>query len=260
MRASSADILRLCAYTNTSVTSRRLVTLFNALPAPLPSPESSEAPLQLSVLLRIASLAKAHPDDLSIVAPSLLRLPSYLSNWALVTSDAGAASVAEVATTLAEGGRPQDALSVALAYLRSAGALPEAVAPIAVKLALSLPDFFDWDALESLQPVKSWLASSRGQAQASLLSALKSGDAKTAVSAVAAGDYDTQTQERIEKKAKLVALAELFSQRIGGEVRYEEIGDKLGLPGSIEEDDGIEVEEWVINGAPPFWLVLDLVC
>lgn len=245
------------------------MTLFNALPAPLPTQGSTDSPLQLSILLRLASLAKAHTDDLSIVAPSLLRLPSYLSTWALVGSSTGAQAVAEVSSTLSAGGRTDDAFAVALAYLRSAGSLSEPVAPIAVNLALSLPDFFDWEVLESLDPVKSYLASSSGSAksQAALLQALKAGDAKAVSSALSSADFDAQTKERIEKKAKLVALAELCAPRVGGEVKYEEIKERLGLAGSIEEDDGMEVEEWVINGKPTLFqagieckLTRDFVC
>lgn len=247
MRESSV----ICLATGSHKQFARLVTLFNASPAPAPS-EQADVPLQLTILLRLASLGASHPDDLSLVAPSLLRLPSYLSTWSLASSPTGASAVEKVASVLSQNDRPSDAFALVLDYLRIPGAVADPVAATAVKLALTSPDFFDWRAVESIEPVKSYLSSNPSGTHAQLLRALDDGNVSQVEKVLAGSDgFDGREKETVVKKAKLLSLAELCGKRVGGQVTYEEVAEALGLQGSIEDDDGMQVEEWIING-PPF--------
>lgn len=239
-----------------------LFTLFNALPAPTAAPESSN-PLQLSILCRLADMASLHPEDLTILLPSLLRLPSYLTQWNLVESPTGVAAIERVIRVCEQGGKLDDAFNLGIVYL-SSPALNSAnvcrevdrVASLAVNLALTLPECYEWDLLEDVCPINRYLNSNPEgkQTYQKLITMFKSPstnfdqiEQELNSNAHLQKVLTPEAKARVQRKARLLSLTDLCSTRIGGEVKYSEVKECLGLTVPIEEDDGMEVEEWVIN-------------
>ncbi|KNZ52167.1 eukaryotic translation initiation factor 3 subunit M [Puccinia sorghi] len=239
-----------------------LFTLFNALPAPS-APTENYVPLQLTILSRLVDMAASHLEDLAILLPSLLRLPSYLTQWKLVSSPVGISTIEKVIRLCEQGGRLEDAFNLSILYLSSPDFSKghrcidaDRVATQAVKLSLTLPNCYDWDLLEDVVPISQYLKSNpEGQATYSkLISLMKSPSTKfDQIEKELTSNAKLQTalpqevKTLVQKKARLLTLTDLCGSRIGGEVKYSEVKDCLGLTIPIEEDDGMEVEEWVIN-------------
>ncbi|KAG0149022.1 hypothetical protein CROQUDRAFT_361222 [Cronartium quercuum f. sp. fusiforme G11] len=239
-----------------------LFTLFNALPAPTANSEN-ETPFQLVVLSKLTDMGSTHPEDLNLLLPSLLRVPSYLTQWGLVSSPNGVKLLAKVIRVLQQGGKHTDAFNLAIAYLSSpalaktdASGELEGVVEQAINLALTLPDCYDWDVLDNIRPIAHYVQSTTigKQRYQTLFGLLKSPTTKyqqiedeLKSNTHLAPLISDQMRSRIERKARLLTLTELCAGRVGGEVTYAEVQTTLGLETPTEEDDGMEVEEWVIN-------------
>jgi len=239
-----------------------LFTLFNALPAPS-APTANYVPLQLTILSRLVDMAASHLEDLAILLPSLLRLPSYLTQWKLVSSPIGITTIEKVIRLCEQGGRLEDAFNLSILYLSSPDFSKghrcidaDRVATQAVKLSLTLPNCYDWDLLEDVVPISQYLKSNpEGQATYSkLISLLRSPSTKfdqiekeLTSNAKLQTALPAEAKNLVQRKARLLTLTDLCGSRVGGEVKYSEVKDCLGLTVPIEEDDGMEVEEWVIN-------------
>ncbi|PLW22086.1 hypothetical protein PCANC_28886 [Puccinia coronata f. sp. avenae] len=239
-----------------------LFTLFNALPAPR-EPTEKSIPLQLTILSRLADMAASHPEDLAILLPSLLRLPSYLTQWNLVNSSVGVTTIEKVIQLCAQGGKLEDAFNLSILYLSSPDlsredrcADADRVAAQAVKLSLSLPKCYDWDLLEDVVPISQYLKSNPDgkTTYSKLISLLKSPTTKfdqieqeLKSNAQLQSALSEDAKSWVKRKSRLLSLTDLCGSRVGGEVKYFEVKECLGLTVPIEEDDGMEVEEWVIN-------------
>ncbi|OAV98355.1 hypothetical protein PTTG_00402 [Puccinia triticina 1-1 BBBD Race 1] len=239
-----------------------LFTLFNALPAPT-APTDNAPPLQLTILSRLADMAASHPEDLVILLPSLLRLPTYLTQWGLLSSPVGVATIEKVIQLCEQGGKLEDAFNLSILYLSSPALSNETscadvarVSAQAVKLSLTLPNSYDWDLLEDVVPISQYLNSnSEGKTTyLKLISLLKSPSTKfdqieleLKSNAKLQSALSEDTKNWVQRKARLLTLTDLCGNRVGGEVKYSEVKECLGLTVPIEEDDGMEVEEWVIN-------------
>ncbi|KAH9452269.1 hypothetical protein MJO29_008735 [Puccinia striiformis f. sp. tritici] len=240
-----------------------LFTLFNALPAPL-TPTENNIPLQLTILSRLADMATSHPEDLVILLPSLLRLPTYLTQWNLLSSPVGVDTIEKVIRLCEQGGKLEDAFNLSILYLSSPALSKkenrcgdiDRVSALAVKLCLTIPNCYDWDLLEDISPIHEYLNSNpEGQtAYLKLISLLKSPstkfdeiEAELKSNAKLQDALSEEATSRIQRKARLLTLTDLCGNRVGSEVKYSEVKECLGLTVPIEEDDGMEVEEWVIN-------------
>ncbi|POY72941.1 hypothetical protein BMF94_4017 [Rhodotorula taiwanensis] len=107
-----------------------------------------------------------------------------------------------------------------------------------------LPSQADLDAAiagSTLLPASSTSSSSSAAASSSSASPLSSS---------AAASPTRLDRAQLERKIKLVKLAQLCEDKVGGQVRYEEIQKQLGLKKASDDDDddeGEEVETWVID-------------
>lgn len=231
---------------------------------PAPAVGSQGIPLQLKVLSKLTELGSTRLEDLNLLLPSLLRTPAYLSQWGLVSSSLGINLIEKIMGVLQQGGKHADAFNLGIGYL----SLPEfteassseelnAVAEQSIKLALFLPDCYDWDVLDDIQPIFRYIHTHQvgKQRYQTLFGLLKSPTTKyqqveseLKSNTHLAPTISDQIRTRIERKARLLTLTELCGARVGGEVTYAEVQASLGLQTPTEEDDGMEVEEWVING------------
>ncbi|MBW0469511.1 hypothetical protein O181_009226 [Austropuccinia psidii MF-1] len=239
-----------------------IFTLFNALPGPH-SVSEDRLPLQLTIFSRLADLVALHPEDLNILLPTLLRLPSYLTQWGLVSSKAGISVITQVIRLCEQGGKPQDAFNLSLVYLSSPSLANQAqcaeidqVVEYFLKLTLSLPDCYEWDLLDDIVPIDRYLHSNPTgkERYQNLINLLKSPSTKfqevekeLKSNTHLHHSLSEEVQLQVQKKARLLCLTEMCASRVGGEVKYSEVKDCLGLKVPIEEDDGMEVEEWVID-------------
>ncbi|POW16789.1 hypothetical protein PSTT_01078, partial [Puccinia striiformis] len=198
-----------------------LFTLFNALPAPL-TPTENNIPLQLTILSRLADMATSHPEDLVILLPSLLRLPTYLTQWNLLSSPVGVDTIEKVIRLCEQGGKLEDAFNLSILYLSSP--------------ALSKKENRGQTAYLKLISLLKSPSTKFDEIEAELKSNAKLQDA-----------LSEEATSRIQRKARLLTLTDLCGNRVGSEVKYSEVKECLGLTVPIEEDDGMEVEEWVIN-------------
>ncbi|GAA5920314.1 hypothetical protein JCM6882_006493 [Rhodosporidiobolus microsporus] len=220
-----------------------LATLFNALPPSLPAPK-------LHTLTALAAFA-AQNDDAAVLAPTLAALPTIFASLAPSLSAAGEAdkAVLSIASALAAHGAQAEARNVLEAHLSSASTTEASesrgkLADLLVALTLSAPDVYD------LTPLSSPSLTPASAALAALVDIFLRGD----VAAFASASIPTVEVEgveldraQLEKKLRLVKLAELCSERVGETVGYAEIKEVLALSGSGAEDEGEEVETWVID-------------
>ncbi|GAA5905069.1 hypothetical protein JCM5296_000465 [Sporobolomyces johnsonii] len=232
-----------------------LATLFNSLPSTLHS-------LRLTTFLKLVAYA-AQNDDFAVIAPALAQFESWLLDWGFGPGshgeEEGNAAVSQVAEALISKGKQTEARTLLVSHLSSPSAVkgqastPSAsaskLASTLIALSLAVPDVYDFTALSpSATPA---VASPSVPALAQLLQIFQSGD----LAAFSSFDFSAVSQvstgvvldkEQLEKKLKLVKLAELCSERVGQTVGYGEIAQALGLNPS-SEDEGEEVETWVID-------------
>lgn len=242
-----------------------VATLFNALPVPAPASAATSslpAQLRLSVLLKLVAYAAAN-DDLAVVRPALARFEQWLAEWGYGPGTAGEeegnAAVLKVVTALAATGQQAEARALLLSHLAQPSAVAgsalspsssaAALATQVIVLSLALADVFDVSALSTLPSVSSPSVPALKQ----LLDIFQSGDVQkfdqfAAANAAVLAEHSLD-RAALERKLKLLALAELCSTRVGELVAYSEIATALRL-GSSAKDDGEEVETWVIDGTP----------
>ncbi|KAK4705798.1 translation initiation factor 3 subunit M, partial [Phenoliferia sp. Uapishka_3] len=239
-----------------------VATLFNTLPVPTPSSsESSNLPasLRLSVLLKLIAYASAN-DDFAVIRPALAKFESWLIEWGFGPGTSGEeegnAAVLQVVTTLAAKGQKVEARTLLLSHLSAPSAVAgksitpsssaAALATQVIVLSLALPDVFDVSSLSTLPSVSSPSVPELKM----LLDIFQSGDV-AAFEAFAKSNAQVLADHKLnpsvlERKLKLLALAELCSKRVGELVAYSEIATALRLASSAS-DDGEEVETWVID-------------
>lgn len=240
---------------NPSLSSRyaSLAILFNSLP-------STVSNLRLTVLLKLITFAAAH-DDFSVIAPALARLESWLLEWGFGPGtpgeEEGNAAVSTVVGALIAKSKLAEARSILLAHLSSPSAVqgtsssPSAsgakLASQLITLSLALPSVYDFSALSAIPAV----ASPSTPALAELLAIFQQGDVAAFEKFVGGNksvlDEQKLEQQQLETKLKLLALAELCSKKVGETVTYDEIAEALRLQAGAD-DDGEEVETWVIDG------------
>ncbi|GAA5951230.1 hypothetical protein JCM21900_004382 [Sporobolomyces salmonicolor] len=232
-----------------------LATLFNSLPSTLHS-------LRLATFLKLVAYA-AQNDDFAVIAPALAKFESWLLDWGFGPGshgeEEGNAAVSQVAEALISKGKQTEARTLLVSHLSSPSTVkgqastPSAsaskLASTLIALSLAVPDVYDFTALSS--SALPAVAHPSVPALAQLLQIFQSGD----LAAFSSFDFSTVSQaatgvvldkEQLEKKLKLVKLAELCSERVGQTVAYGEIAQALGLNASTE-DEGEEVETWVID-------------
>ncbi|GAA6033311.1 hypothetical protein JCM8097_006686 [Rhodosporidiobolus ruineniae] len=219
-----------------------LTTLFNAL-------STSAVDSKLAVLTRLVAFAAAN-DDVAVLAPVLSALPAVFAALADgLSAQKRDATVLAIVRALVGRGAASEARKVAEAHLRAVAAAGEKtpeqgqLADAVVALSLAAADVYDLSRLSSLSPA----TASLGQLVAIFLNgdvaAFSSFDFGAVAEAVEGVSLD---KDQLEKKLKLVKLAELCSERVGETVAYEEIREVLQLA-KAGEDDGEEVETWVID-------------
>ncbi|GAA5854836.1 hypothetical protein JCM8547_004089 [Rhodosporidiobolus lusitaniae] len=224
-----------------------LATLFNSLPASVPLPK-------LAVLQKLVQFASAH-DDVAVLSPVLSSLPAIFAALQLDAQKTDE-TVLELVKALLQNGASKEARQVAEAHLsapsssaqQQSGEARGELANTLVALSLAAGDVYDFSPLSS----SSFAPSS--PALQSLLSIFLSGD----LSAFSQFQFSSVSsfvpgveleKDQLEKKLKLVKLAELCSERVGEQVKYGEIRTVLGLSVGQEEaaEEGEEVETWVID-------------
>ncbi|GAA6052443.1 hypothetical protein JCM3770_001115 [Rhodotorula araucariae] len=224
-----------------------LATLFNALPA-------DAADLRLTLLLKLVAFAASN-DDLAVVAPALAKLEHWLAQWNL-GPDRSNAAVGEIASALVAKGHANEARALLLSHLSGSGAgasASESAAPLAstlVALSLAAPDVYDFHALSparlpALAALPAPLAALLQRFQAPAASSASEPFAPEALTATPGVEL---AAEPLQKKLRLVALAELCADRVGATVAYSEIARACGVQAeSGSEDESEEVEGWVID-------------
>jgi len=234
-------------------------TIFNSLPTPPHATINSASTLRLAVLIKLVNYAASN-DDFAVISPALAQLESWLVQWGfgLGTSgeEEGNAAVSQVVSALVSKGQAEQARTILLAHLAAGSAVEgQAKTPSAsaaklasqlISITLSIPSVFDLSSLGSLPAV----AAPSVPALSTLLAIFQSGDvaAFTAFIKAEASVLAEQKLEadQLEHKLRLLALAELCSTRVGESVSYSQVAEALKL--SAVNDDGEEVETWVIDG------------
>lgn len=237
---------------STPVRYTALATVFNALPL------TAASTLKLSILLKLIGYACSN-EDFPIIKPVLTRFESWLVEWGFGFGshgeEEGNAAIADVVKSLSRG-KKAEARSILLTHLSSPSAVPgtavttsassTVLASRLIALSLAQPDYFDFSTLCTIPAVATPSVKELG----TLLGIFTSGDVGAFDKFVADHATVLEAQEldagSLGRKLKLLALAELCSERVGDLVTYEEIATALRLGGM--GDDGEEVETWVIDG------------
>ncbi|KAH9819602.1 hypothetical protein DFH28DRAFT_29989 [Melampsora americana] len=235
-----------------------LFTLFNALPAPI----ENQTPLQLEVFNKLTEMSLTNSEDLNLLLPTFLKVPRYLDQWNLTKSDQSIRLIEKILDLLDQGSKTKDALNLAMVYLSSPcfksidstyQTKLEHLIEQAIKFSLSLKDCYRWDLLDEIEPISNYIQfNSIGQTKyQSLLNLLKSNQSNHQSIEDLLNSNSTQLSQSIKDsikfKSKLLTLTDLCSQRVGGHISYPEVKHALGLVNQVDEEDGMEVEEWIIN-------------
>lgn len=232
-----------------------LATLFNSLP-------SSSGPLnqlQLAILLKLISFAASN-DDFAVILPAVNKLESYLLSWGFGPGtqgeEEGNAAVSQVVEVLVKKGKFAEARSLLVSHLSSPSAVEgksatpsssaSELASSLIALSLSLPDVYDFASLTTSRFPS--LASPSSSDLKQILEIFQQGDLSRfqSVSFPVSVASLTLEKEQLEKKLRLIKLAELCSERVGETVEYGEIAKALDLQTSGDEE-GEQVETWVID-------------
>ncbi|GAA5836564.1 hypothetical protein JCM11251_007111 [Rhodosporidiobolus azoricus] len=220
-----------------------LATLFNALP-------SSLSTAKLETLTALVSFAASN-DDAPVLAPTLASLPAIFAALSLPTPADADKTVLALAQALASHGAREEARRVLESHLSQKGQAHEQtaekgqLADLFVALSLAAPTVYD------LAPLASLPSPPASPALAKLLSLFLTGDLSSFssfdFSSLPAIEGASLEKDVLEKKIRLVKLAELCAERVGETVSYKEIQETLGLDQQSGEDEGEEVETWVID-------------
>ncbi|KAM0754154.1 hypothetical protein T439DRAFT_298640 [Meredithblackwellia eburnea MCA 4105] len=241
-----------------------VATIFNGLPVPSSTStdsSSTTASLRLSVLLKLIAYAAGN-DDFTVIRPPLSRFVSWLVEWGFARGtpgeEEGNAAVSQVVSALTSKGKNAEARSILLAHLSTPSAVAgsstspsssaAALASETIALSLALPDVFDVSDVAAL-PSVSVTAPSVPELK-KLLDIFQAGDVASFESfanehgeVLKAHKLDAAA---LERKLKLLALAELCSNRVGELVSYADIASSLRRANAAD-DEGEEVETWVID-------------
>lgn len=219
----------------------RLSNIFNSL--------SATSPNRCVVFRALLNLA-SNNDDLEVIADALSAVPKWLSEWDIDAS-AKADVLDSVATKLQAADNGKDAYTLHLTLLRflSTSTLSgqgsdaidtKKVAERTVATALSLPHVFQFEELAEIDAVKKLGNEPIGQ----LLKIFLHGTTQDWHQWCQANAQELSrlnlSQEQLERKIRLLDLANLCSQSVSKEVPYNSIADAL----KISIDD---VEVWAID-------------
>ncbi|GAA5942463.1 PCI domain-containing protein [Sporobolomyces koalae] len=231
-----------------------LANLFNSLP----SSSASLHQLRLAVLLKLISYA-AQNDDFAVIQPALNKFESYLVSWGFGPGtqgeEEGNAAVSQIVEILVRKGKLAEARTLLLSHLSSPSAVEgrsatpsstaSELASSLIALSLHLPDVYDFAALSTARfPA---IANPSSNELKQLLEIFQKGDIAAFGSVkfpISVASLSLE-QDSLDKKLRLIKLAELCSERVGETVQYGEIAQALDL--KTEGDDGEEVETWVID-------------
>ncbi|GAA5882306.1 hypothetical protein JCM16303_004062 [Sporobolomyces ruberrimus] len=231
-----------------------LATLFNSLP----SSSASLNQLRLAVLLKLISYA-AQNDDYAVILPALSKFEHYLVSWGYGPGthgeEEGNAAVSQVVDVLVQKGKLVEARSLLVSHLSSPSAVDgrsatpsssaSQLASSLIALSLALPNEYDFASLTTSRFPS--LASPSSPELKQLLEVYQKGDLSSfqSISFPVSVASLTLEKEQLQKKLRLIKLAELCSERVGETVQYGEIAKALDL--QTDGDEGEEVETWVID-------------
>ncbi|KAI0265916.1 hypothetical protein BC834DRAFT_924157 [Gloeopeniophorella convolvens] len=212
---------------------RILTNLFNALPR--------TSALRLPVYTTLVELASAN-DELHVLHVSRADVEKWLGEWA-VPADTKAAFLQTLADVFDKASQPETAHYYRLTHVRALGGAAPAAQPAAlaaISAALSDPAVLDFDALFKLDAV---VAASAHPLFALLRVFLTGGlDDLRAWQGANAGVAETHGLDaaQLERKIRLLALADLGFQNIGQDLPYAQVAAALQV-------DPAHVERWVID-------------
>ncbi|KAI0309588.1 PCI-domain-containing protein [Amylostereum chailletii] len=230
-----ADLLAVvqAAPTDPAPKYRILTNLFNALPR--------SSPLRLTVYRSLLDLASAN-DELAVLRLSRLDAERWLQEWDISPADKSAFLQTLVAVH-AKAGQSELAYEYKLAHVRSLDkATPEARAAAldAIATALDHPAIFDFDPLFTLDAV----VAAKADPLFALLHVFLNGglpelEAWHAAHAALLDTYGL-AYPALEHKIRLLSLAALAFQNVGGALPYATLASTLRV-------DVSAVEAWVID-------------
>lgn len=189
-------------------------------------------------------------DDLDLISDAIAAVPKWLAEWKI-----DAAAKADVLRTVGSKLQAADhgnaAFKFQLTLLRFLGTSTESgqgssapatkdAAEQTVALALGLPHVFDFEELASIDAVKSLKGTPVGQLLDIFLQGSTKDFASWRSSHAAEMSRLRLPEAQLERKIRLLDLADLCSKSVSSEVAYSEIAKVL----DISEDD---VEVWAID-------------
>ncbi|KAH9168178.1 PCI-domain-containing protein [Lactarius sanguifluus] len=221
------------ASTEPAIKYRILTNFFNTLPR--------QSALRLPVYNALLDLASTH-DELHVLQVSRTDVEQWIKEWEITPSEKST-FLERLVEVFSKAGQRVTAYHYKLAHLRSldpASQATQLVALDAIATALSDPTIFDFDPLFKLDAV---LAAQAHPLFALLRVFLSGGPddlhAWQNAHASTAGEFSLDAAQ-LERKIRLLALADLGFQNIGQDVPYAQVASALQVPAT-------QVERWVID-------------
>lgn len=220
---------------------RILSNLYNALP--------NDSPNRFIVFNFLLQFANAN-DDLDIISDALTALPTWLAEWN-VSPAQKADLLAKVSQNFETAGQPKRAYEFLLLHVRflgtstlsgegSSAATTKQAAERTISAALSLPSVFEFEELAQIDAVQKLQSEPIGK----LLNVFLRGNTNEYLQWRDANAAEVArlnlSSAQLERKIRLLDLANLCSRSISSTVSYSEIAKTLNI-------DLDEVEVWVID-------------
>ncbi|KAH8988769.1 PCI-domain-containing protein [Lactarius hatsudake] len=212
---------------------RILTNFFNTLPR--------QSALRLPVYNALLDLASAN-DELHVLQVSRTDIEQWIKEWEITPSEKST-FLERLVEVFSKAGQRVTAYHYKLSHLRSldpASHATQLVALDAIATALSDPTIFDFDPLFKLDAV----LAVKAHPLFALLRVFLSGGpddlhAWQNAHASTAGEFSLDAAQ-LERKIRLLALADLGFQNIGQDVPYAQVASALQVPAT-------QVERWVID-------------
>ncbi|KAH8989688.1 PCI-domain-containing protein [Lactarius akahatsu] len=212
---------------------RILTNFFNTLPR--------QSALRLPVYNALLDLASSN-DELHVLQVSRTDVEQWIKEWEITPSEKST-FLERLVEVFSKAGQRVTAYHYKLAHLRSldpASQATQLVALDAIATALSDPTIFDFDPLFKLDAV----LAVKAHPLFALLRVFLSGGpddlhAWQNAHASTAGEFSLDAAQ-LERKIRLLALADLGFQNIGQDVPYAQVASALQVPAT-------QVERWVID-------------
>jgi translation initiation factor 3 subunit M len=221
------------ATTESAIKYRVLTNLFNTLPR--------QSALRLPVYNALLDLASTN-DEVHVLQVSRTDVEQWLKDWEITPSEKSA-FLERLVDVFSKAGQRETAYHYKLAHVRSldpASQATQLVALDAIAIALSNPSIFDFDPLYKLDAV---LAAQTHPLFALLRVFLSGGlddlHAWQHAHTDTTGEFSLDTAQ-LERKIRLLALADLGFQNIGQDLSYAQVATTLQVPAT-------QVERWVID-------------